>query len=99
MIAGTQGQEKNRSYPQGLQKKVAQGIPVFLADIKEFICGLAKAGQWTPKLGESIQTALVSKIRLSHKLLFDYWDVLAKLVILFEATSRRDGVIASVSSA
>ena len=34
------------------EKLSQQGIPVFLADIKGDLSGLAKAGQWTPKMEE-----------------------------------------------
>ena len=34
------------------EKLSKEGIPVFLADIQGDLSGLAKAGQWTPKLEE-----------------------------------------------
>ena len=52
LIAGATGTGKTVTLKVLTEKLSKEGIPVFLADIKGDLSGLAKAGQWTPKLEE-----------------------------------------------
>ena len=52
LIAGATGTGKTVTLKVITEKLSQQGIPVFLADIKGDLSGLAKAGQWTPKMEE-----------------------------------------------
>ncbi len=67
---GATGTGKN-SYPSRSSQKIKQrGIPVFLADIKGDLSGLAKKrGAMDSKIRRTLQTAWSQSIRLSHKLL------------------------------
>ena len=52
LIAGATGTGKTVTLKVITEKLSQQGIPVFLADIKGDLSGLAKAGQWTSKMEE-----------------------------------------------
>ena len=84
LIAGATGTGKTVTLKVLTEKLSKEGIPVFLADIKGDLSGLAKAGQWTPKLEERYKLLGITD-PLS---LFDCGTSLAKLVILFVRLSK-----------
>ena len=86
LIAGATGTGKTVTLKVLTEKLSKEGIPVFLADIKGDLSGLAKAGQWTPKLEERYK--LLGLTDPFEPSLFDCGMSLAKLVILFGRLSK-----------
>ena len=98
LIAGATGTGKTVTLKVPTEKLSKEGIPVFLADIKGDLSGLAKAGNGRQNW-KNATSFLGSQIRLSHKLPCSIVGrLLAKLVILFGRLSK-EWVIAFISSA
>ncbi len=92
LIAGATGTGKTVTLKVITEKLSQQGIPVFLADIKGDLSGLAKPGQWTTKLEERYQLLGISDPLYPKLFQFVYGMYLVKLAILFELLSRAWGL-------
>ena len=78
LIAGATGTGKTVTLKVLTEKLSKEGIPVFLADIKGDLSGLAKAGQWTPKLEERYKLIGITDPIEPQAFPVRLWDVFGK---------------------
>ena len=94
LIAGATGTGKTVTSRSSQKKLSKEGIPVFLADIKGDLSGLAKAGQWTPKLEERYKLLGITDPFEPQAFPVRLWDVFGQAGHPVHCDCRRDGVIA-----
>ena len=77
LIAGATGTGKTVSLKVLAEQFSEQGVPVFLADVKGDLSGLAHAGEMSTKLAERLQNlALLTPSFTGYPCVF--WDVFGK---------------------
>ena len=86
LIAGATGTGKTVTLKVLTEKLSKEVIPVFLADIKGDLSGLAKAGQWTPKLEERYKLLGMTDPFDPQAFPVRLWDVFGQAGPQFRAT-------------
>src|SRR6187455_2118873 len=74
LIAGATGTGKTVTLKVLAEQFSALGVPVFLADVKGDLSGLAKAGTESPKLKERIENLGLSDFKLEN-FPVEFWDL------------------------
>jgi hypothetical protein len=76
LVAGATGTGKTVTLQAMAERFCASGVPVFMADVKGDLSGLAKAGGDNPKVAERAQRL---KVELAHEACpVAFWDVFGK---------------------